>query len=124
MKRIIFLFFVLSLVFLTSCNEEDIFKENKGDYHIKYEEGIITYSVRIQKPTPCHTLTKDEIIMESYPVQVLIDLTSEPSNNLCAQVISYETIEGEIDVGHKPSSFTIKLDNKLIYSTDLKNEWK
>jgi hypothetical protein len=36
------------------------------------------------------------------------------------QVISEETVEGKINTGNKPGSFTRRLNDEVIYSTDFK----
>jgi hypothetical protein len=90
------------------------------DDYINYENGILNYKITIEKPTPCHTIKKEEIIMESYPVQVIVDLTLESSEGMCAQVITEEIVEGTMNIGHKPGSFNIILDEEIIYSSNLK----
>tara|TARA_Y100000034_G_C6765391_1_gene341150 strand:- start:40 stop:450 length:411 start_codon:yes stop_codon:yes gene_type:complete len=128
---------ILALFFISACSVQDpiepIVEEPKEptidnstfeDDIIKYEEGILEYKIKITKPTPCHTINKEELVMESYPVQVAIDLNIENySPNIgCIQVLEEEVIEGIMDIGHKPGSFIIKLNNEIIYSTNLKNE--
>jgi len=39
---------------------------------------------------------------------------------MCIQVISEETVEGTINTGHKPGSFTIRFNDEIVYSTSLK----
>ena len=124
MKRIILLIFVL--IFLTSCSvkeniDDSQFEETSGNYYIKYENGVLNYKAIVEKPTPCYKIIKDEKIMESYPIQISVDLTLQSSDEICIQVISKEMIEGKINTGHKPGSFTIKLNDEIVYSTNLNN---
>ena len=67
---------------------------------------------------------KEERIMESYPVQIAVDISLIESSPeiMCIQVIDEEFVEGTINIGHKPGSFTINLDGENLYSTNLKNE--
>jgi len=53
-----------------------------------YVEGVHTYSGTVELPTPCHTLTANAVVMESYPEQVQLVLTiSPPAADLaCTQV--------------------------------------
>jgi len=123
MKNIIFL--ILVLIFLSSCSvKENIgdskFEETSGDYYIRYESGILNYKATIEKPTPCYKIKKDEKVMESYPVQVAVDLTLQSSDEICIQVISEEIVEGAVNTGQKPGSFIIRLDGEVVYFTNLK----
>ncbi len=123
MKKIIIL--ILVIIFLTSCSiKEDLddskFEEISGNYYVKYENGVLEYNALIEKPTPCHKIIKDEKIMESYPIQVVVDLNIKSSDEICIQVISEEKIEGIINTGHKPGSFTIRLNDEIVYSTNLR----
>ena len=107
------------------CQKDDTsFEETEGNYYVKYENGIIEYKITIEKPTPCYDVSSDEMIMESYPVQVVVDISLEepPTDIACIQVIEEEVIEGTMNIGHKPGSFAINLDGEIVYSTNLKNE--
>lgn len=115
------MFMVLVLVFLTACNNNNSFEEDTGRYYVKYDNKFLTYRFNVTKPTPCNTLTHDVITMESYPVQVQVLVTIEPYDGICAQVISEETLEGSVIIDHKPGSFSVKVDNEEVYSTDLNN---
>ena len=119
MKRIIL---IIALVFLSACSVQEIDESFEDDY-IKYENGILEYKIEITKPTPCYEIKKEEIIMESYPVQIIIDINLvEPSPEIiCIQVIEEELVEGRMEIGHKPGSFTIKLNNEVLHSTNLEN---
>ena len=52
-----------------------------------FDEGTHTVSGVIQLPTPCHTLTTDVAVAESFPEQVKITLAIPHDENICIQVI-------------------------------------
>lgn len=85
-------------------------------FEIIYADGKISYAGTIEKPTPCDTLRVEELILESYPEQVIIDIIIEKSDMMCAQVISYEDVLGEIELANPPSSVTIRFQGEDIYT--------
>lgn len=89
-----------------------------------YENGVVTYTAVVQKPTPCHTLSVDEQIMESYPVQIAIDISilKPDEGQICAQMITEEVITGEIETDHQPQQLTISVDGEEAYSTTFSDE--
>ena len=99
---------------------DSLFEETSGNLYVKYDNGILNYKITVEKPTPCYKIIKDERIMESYPVQVAVDLTLESSDEMCVQVISEEIVEGTINTGHKPGSFTMRFNDEVVYSTNLR----
>lgn len=58
-----------------------------------YANGTHTLRGVIALPTPCHTLSQEVRIMESYPEQVVIDFISEDSGAICVQVIDERPFE-------------------------------
>jgi hypothetical protein len=63
----------------------------------KFKDGKWSYSITANMPTPCHSFAvKDVLVAESYPEQVTIKIkVSEPKQDqMCAQVIDSQTIEG------------------------------
>jgi hypothetical protein len=87
-----------------------------GEFEIIYADGKISYAGTIEKPTPCDTLKVEEVLLESYPEQVIIDILIEKSDMMCAQVISYEDVLGEIELANPPASVTIRLQGEDIYT--------
>ena len=91
------------------------------DYSVKYleSEGKLVYSAKVTLPTPCYSIEKEELVMESMPPQVRIELTRIPpdADVVCIQVIAEETVEGEVDVGVLPGAVTIYFNEKQVYST-------
>jgi len=61
------------------------------DVAYSYINGQHNFSGTISKPTPCHELETDVVVMESYPEQIRLDfkLYSDPEV-MCAQVIADE----------------------------------
>lgn len=122
MKRVIFIIF--ALIFIISCSQKsedsDLpFEETIENVYVKYENGMLSYKITIEKPTPCYKIIKNERVMESYPVQVYVDISIESSDEICIQVIAEETVKGTINIGYKPGSFAIRLNENIIYSTNL-----
>jgi len=142
MKKLIYFIIILIVILLITLNfqnngekeklvedkddffiDDDYFFEDTGTYSVKYENGILEYSALVTKPTPCYEVDVQEFIMESYPVQVesLIEVSApEPSDIMCIQVVDEELIERSLDIGHKPGNFGIKINEELVYSTNLK----
>ncbi len=91
-------------------------KEKKVLYDAANKRLI--YSFEVEKPTPCYQIEKDVRILESYPVQVVINVEIIPLQTFapCTQVIDPETISGEISIDHKPGSFSVNADGKKLFS--------
>ncbi len=83
-----------------------------------YRDGKVSYTAKITKPTPCHKLNVTEQILESYPVQIRIDVEkiNPPANTFCAQVLDDEIISGGIILDHKPGSLTVFYEGIVLYS--------
>ena len=117
---------ILFLILLTACSpsiekpifDDTFFEEDTGNVKVSYDQGTLFHEVDLVIPSPCHTVKKELNIMESYPVQIVLDLILETPEEICAQVISNATIKGEMEIGHKPGAFTIKYQNETIYSTN------
>ena len=103
------------LLLFVACSGPITIQE--GNFLVEYADGVVSYSAVIQKPTPCNTLKVDELIMESYPVQIKIDVSIEKHSGFCIQVIDYENITGEIDIGHKPRSFSVHVNGGQVFTT-------
>ena len=119
------------LLFISACSTQSLLDDSFEDDYVKYENGILEYRITVEKPTPCHTIEKEEIIMESYPVQIIVDIEiksqtfpNKPGLEFmpCIQVIDEEVVEGTINIGHKPGSFVIRVNGEDIHFTNLENE--
>ncbi len=88
-------------------------------YFVYYENGSVNYNITVAKPSPCHTLDVRKSVMESYPVQIRLDISILPpeEGEMCAQVITEDTICGDIGTGHKPASAEVWLDGSRVYYT-------
>lgn len=53
-----------------------------------FSNGEHTLQGLINLPTPCHTLTHDVLVAESFPEQVTVQFTSEPGPAICTQLIA------------------------------------
>lgn len=58
-----------------------------------YANGTHILRGVIPLPTPCHELSQDVRVMESYPEQVAIDFTSKDSGAICVQIIDERPFE-------------------------------
>ncbi len=83
-----------------------------------FEDGYLYFEGTIDKPTPCHTLTVSSSATRSIPPQARTDVRMTlDDQEICAQVITPETIEGRIATSYKPSSYTLYLNNKGVFRT-------
>ena len=125
MKRVIFL--LLLLVFFIGCSTKQVpiahnsyFDDSTERAYVTYESGVLNYYIAIEKPAPCYKIVKDEKVMESYPVQVVVDIHLEPPEDFCVEIISEETVTGRIVTGHKPRSFKVTFEGGDFYYTNFK----
>lgn len=133
-KKLILFIIILIVVFililsLTNNKSEDGFIDGVKDggllgeeYSSNYIDGKVYYKAIINKPTPCHKVEVEEIFLESYPVQIELLIDIIPSDEVCAQVIAEEIVEGTIEIDHKPGRFSIKFNNEEVYSTNFEGE--
>lgn len=91
-------------------------------FDVNYDENsnVLYYSFIVNKPTPCYEIKVDELVMESYPEQVMIsvDLIQLQTLVACAEVIDPEEVSGSIKLSGVPASLTIKINEKVVYSKD------
>ena len=77
-----------------------------------YSDGTHTITGEVMKPTPCHELTYDVMVAESYPEQVTIAFTTMSSAEMCAQVITAEPFTISLEVA-EAASFVITVNGKV-----------
>lgn len=53
-----------------------------------FSDGSHTIEGTITLPTPCHTISHDVLVAESFPEQVSIALVTKPGAGLCTQVLA------------------------------------
>jgi len=77
-----------------------------------YQNNTLSYSGKVILPSPCHELEQDVLIMESFPEQIKVNLTSiSPSpDKVCIQVISEKEFSGEIPSVSSDAKLTVYLD--------------
>ena len=97
-------------------NYSDDLNENTVIYDS--ENKKIIYSFVVLKPTPCYEIKKDVVLLESYPVQIIVNVELVPLQTfaICAQVIDPEIVSGEITIDHLPGSFTVNVDGEQLFS--------
>jgi hypothetical protein len=54
----------------------------------QYKNGDHIVAGEVNLPTPCHILTTDARVAESFPEQVTIDFVSTTSADMCAQTVT------------------------------------
>lgn len=74
-----------------------------------YENGTHTLVGEVTLPTPCHDLSVDTLIRESMPEQVSINLTTETTAEMCAQVLTNRRFQVEVAVD-RMASFNANLN--------------
>lgn len=88
---------------------------------VSYSDGVLTYSIPISKPTPCDEVKTDMLVMESYPVQLRlnIDITPPKGDVFCAQVIAEQMVEGTFEIDHKPGSFSAYVNGEKVFTPEI-----
>jgi hypothetical protein len=99
---------------LMACNDSTPpIDDQKVDIQFEYKDNAYTYTGTVEKPTPCDKVMTDTLIKESYPEQVDLRITITSSDQICAQVISKEDIQGEIKVSSE-AVIDVYLNGELI----------
>ncbi|NTV23975.1 MAG: hypothetical protein HGA85_06430 [Nanoarchaeota archaeon] len=91
----------------------DSFPED-GTYNITYAEGLLSYSLVVEKPTPCHTLELRKSRLGTVPPQVSIDVMFVASDKVCAQVISPQKVTGTMKTD-KPGIVIVRVAKAVKY---------
>ena len=63
-----------------------------------FKDGVYTITGVVQLPTPCHSLSYDILVAESFPEQVSINFKSENESEFCVQVITPTRFNIEVTV--------------------------
>ncbi len=97
----------------------DIVDIGEEGFSVWYDNGFLRYSAVIEKPTPCHELDVEEMLLESYPVQVSVnvDIYNPDPEQVCVQVVDVVELEGTIEIDHVPASFSLSIDGEEVYRT-------
>jgi hypothetical protein len=75
--------------------------------------NVWEYTLTTDLPTPCHNLTENNVVMESFPEQVRMEvtITAPAKGTVCAQVITPVSKTGTINVD-KAATFSLKVTRK------------
>ncbi len=71
-------------------------KTNQVSITAVEKNGIVTYSGTVQLPTPCTKLNVDATASRTDPSVVSIQLTTQPTSEVCAQVVTPKQFSGEL----------------------------
>jgi len=119
---IVFVLFIAACTQQPETPDEGFEDTTTQDYTVKYLEsaGKLLYNIIVTKPTPCHEISTDYVIMESFPVQVRIDIITvqPPPGMMCVQVVADTLVEGQVELDSKPGTVSIYFNSEKIYSTD------
>lgn len=86
------------------------------DIEYYYDDGYFHYSFMVETPTPCYAVETEELILESDPEQVAVNVVMRDTGGVCAQVVTSVEVSGSIPLSSKPASFTILLKDTEAYS--------
>ena len=111
-KIILLSLLAMSLLAISACNEvEDVVNDDNDFYeedflelkdpYANYGGGFVDFHVTVVKPTPCHEVSYTYNISDDNILEVLLELRQ--TDDLCAQVITPELVEGQIDVDEEPN---------------------
>ncbi|MBN1916224.1 hypothetical protein JW796_04575 [Candidatus Dojkabacteria bacterium] len=109
---------------LMACDSDEILdggiEDGKVRLDFTYKNDVYKYTGAVQKPTPCDGVTTDAIVRESSPEQVTLQIVIEPSDQICAQVITEEEISGEIKVS-KQARIEVTLNGETVRGEGVNN---
>jgi len=78
-----------------------------------YENEGFRLSGEIELPDPCYKLSNEVLIAESFPEQVIVNLTTSRDDTPCASVITSESFEIQYKADQK-STLKILLNGKEV----------
>jgi len=79
----------------------------------KFENGSHTFSGIINLPTPCHQISYDATITESYPQQIMLDFSITNLSEFCAQVITAVPFEITV-LADENASLAVRANNEPV----------
>ena len=94
-------------------SQEFTYANDTLDITFSYDNNAYKYTGIVQKPTPCHEVSTEVVIRESYPEQVDLNVDIDNTDQICAQVIEEEEISGEIPVS-KDATIQVYLNGELV----------
>ena len=99
-------------------DQDDIIAPPEGDVWIS--NSNLNYVINVEKPTPCHELDVNEQLLGSFPldIRVEIDLIPPMEGEICAEVITPETVEETLPIGEQEvGRFALYYDGSLVITT-------
>jgi hypothetical protein len=119
-------------IYLENWLVSDENPENKNEDKIQNvlveydsDNNILDYSFTLMAPRACDSFEiKNELMLESYPVQVVVEVEALQTDMMCAQVLTPIDLNGSIPINHVPGSFSISLDGESIYTNSELSEEK
>ena len=91
-----------------------------------YKAGVHALAGRISLPTPCHELSTDTVVFESFPEQAVLQFTITEPKESCIQVINEEEVSFEIAASEAATFRALvngqSYDIQLIESSRVSNE--
>ena len=108
---LLFSIFVLVAVFLfATFYPKSAAREEPNVNHIttkiqvihQFKNGLHTYVGNIETPTPCHSISGEAIVKESYPEQVDIRIEIKESEEICAQVVTTKKFKVSFSASDNP----------------------
>ncbi len=90
------------------------------ELYVEYNSDAneLAYSITLMAPRSCDSFeVVDERILESYPVQIIIDVNLVESEMVCATVMTPVLIDGTISLQEMPASVSVVTDGNTIVST-------
>lgn len=93
---------------------------SENELYVEYNSDIneLAYSITLQAPRSCDSFEIiDQRILESYPIQVVLELKAVEPEMVCATVITPVLIDGIITLQEMPGSVSVLIDGNTIIST-------
>lgn len=123
------IFFVILVLAVSACTYQDDFTDIMNvtpgvsehavsGIEVWYADDALHYVLIIEKASPCHTVEVEELVLESYPVQVVVQtgVQAPAQDVICAQVITPEHVQGDISINHVPQSVRIDVNGETVYT--------
>ena len=100
-------------------DDQDPIDENELTVEYNSDTNELSYSFLMYAPRSCDSYeVVDELIMESYPVQVMVNLEPVFPDMICSTAVTPVFIEGVISLTEVPANFTVMLGEEVVVSTD------
>ena len=103
--------------------------DKNQNFDLRHEDKTFYYSFIVEMPTPCYTVETKETILESYPEQIVVDVTLIKTDaEMCAEVITPMEVSGSIPLANEPASFSVSLKGEIAHRAEIQmennNDWR